>query len=209
MIENYSVDINGVIKQINIPEHIKYDENYVKDRYVRYGEIINYMSYLRYGYLIGTIGKVPDSILDFGYGNGSFLEVCSKTIKNCFGHDISGYDLPEKCENVEDIFSQKFEVISFFDSLEHVDDIYFLDKLNCDYILISVPECHNFSDEWFFNWKHRRENEHLYHFSKESLTKFMNSQGYELLNMSNIEDIIRTPVDKNSNIITAIYSKKK
>jgi SAM-dependent methyltransferase len=208
--ENYRIENNGLIHQINIKK-IHYDVDYINNRYNCYKDLVEKMSYLRYGYLIGTIKNIPDSILDVGYGNGNFLEICSKTIKNCYGSDISGYPVLDNIKkiNYEQIFNYKFDVICFFDSLEHFDDIYFLKKLNCNYIYISVPECHNFSDEWFDKWKHRRENEHLWHFNKSSMKNFMNEQGYDLISFSNMEDIIRKPIDENGNILTGIFKKNK
>lgn len=207
MIENYKKDKNGVIQQIRVNNVVSYDENYVLNSYIKYGELTNYISHLRYGYLVASIGKAPESILDFGYGSGAFLDVCKKSVSDCNGYDISDYDVPEGCERVNDIFSRHFDVITFFDSLEHVSDIYFLDRLNCDYVMISVPECHYFSDEWFSSWKHRREDEHLWHFSKESMIEFMCNQGYHLINSSNIEDNVRKPVDEFGNILTGVFKK--
>ena len=42
----------------------------------------------------------------------------------------------------------------------------FVKKLKCKYILISVPCCHYYSDDWFKNWKHRRPDEHIFHFNE-------------------------------------------
>ena len=75
--------------------------------------------------------------------------------------------------------------------------------------MISVPECHYFSDEWFVSWKHRRKDEHIWHFSSKSLIEFMNSQGFILINISNIEDNIRRPVDDIGNILTGVFKKIK
>lgn len=209
MLENYKKLDNGVIKQINVTP-IKYNFKYINDRYNTYGELSNYMSYLRYGYMIGSIGYIPNNILDIGYGNGSFIQTCSKNIENCYGTDISDYKLPDKCKfiNFDEIFNINFDVVTFFDSLEHFEDISFVKNINCKYIIISVPNCHYISDEWFFNWKHRRENEHIWHFNKNSLIKFMFENNYELVNTSNIEDIIRVGNDiNNSNILTCTFKK--
>lgn len=208
MLNNYILDANGIIKQNVVETVITYGKEYVLNSYNKYGELAHYISYLRYGYLIATLQKTPTTILDFGYGNGAFLKVCRNVIPNCFGYDIGEYDVPDKCIRINNIYNQYFNVVTFFDSLEHVDDIYFLNKINCDYIMISVPECHYLSDEWFKNWKHRRENEHIWHFSREALINFMNGQGYKLMNISNIEDVIRKPIDENTNIITGIFKKR-
>jgi hypothetical protein len=209
MIDNYEVLENGIIKQIKIVNEIQtYNENYVEERYNTYGEKGPQMAGLRLGYLVSKIGKLPKSILDIGYGNGDFLKICSQGIENCYGNDISNYQLPEKCNFIDDIFSKHFDVICFFDALEHFEDINFVKDLNCDYLYISLPWCHNFSDDWFLNWKHRRVDEHLWHFNDKSLVNFMDSMGFGVLDLSNLEDIIRKPSDNNENILTGIFKKK-
>ena len=206
MLENYDIDKNGIIFQIN-KNIITYDHDYVHLRYDTYGALNLSMSHLRIGNIIGSIGKIPESIIDIGYGNGAFLKTTTSIVKNCFGYDISGYPIPEGCEFVKDIFSRHFDVVSFFDSLEHHEDVYFLKNLDCNFVCISVPWCHNFSDEWFESWKHRRCNEHLWHFNDHSLVKFMKAQGYELLTVSNVEDTVRKSTLPYQNILTGVFKK--
>lgn len=205
MLENYSTTDDGVIYQIK-RNPINYTSEY-SVAYDRYGEMSNYMSHLRLGYIIGSIGHIPKSILDVGYGNGSFLRTCSKIILDCYGNDISGYKIPENCIFIDDIKTKFFEVITFFDSLEHFEDIEFVKELNCKYICISVPWCHYRNDDWFNNWKHRRLDEHLFHFDKNSLSKFMKRMGFKIISHTNIEDTIRIGKNGESNILTAIFKK--
>ena len=206
MIDNYELDSNGVLYQVT-KTPIKYDEKY-SSAYDNYGESTNYMSYMRLGFIVGSMGKVPNSILDVGYGNGSFLKTSSQIIPNCFGYDISGVTLPNHIKTVDNLFDRHYDVITFFDSLEHFEDIYVLDKLQCNYICISVPWCHNFNDEWFEKWKHRRPGEHLWHFSEKSLKCFVESQNYEYINHTNIEDCIRKTKFDYPNILTSVFKKK-
>ena len=209
MIENYTILPNGVIKQIEIVNKIKeYDKKYVDDRYNSYGEKGMQMAYLRLGYLLG--GKTEDikSILDVGYGNGDFLKACSSINTKRYGNDISNYQLPEGSTFVEDILKNEYDVVCFFDSLEHFEDITFVKDLKTKYLYISVPECHNFSDEWFRDWKHRREDEHLWHFNRESLINFMDECGFGWVRTSNVEDIIRNNGKDESNILTGIFKKR-
>ncbi len=185
MIENYKILKNGVIKQDKILKNkIQYDFDYVNNRYNSYGEKGKYISYLRLGHIIGSIGKIPNSILDVGYGNGDFLNVCKKMIPKCYGNDLSNYQLEDGIEFVSNIEDSFFDVITFFDSLEHFENIDFVQNLKCNYICISLPWCHNFSDSWFLNWKHRREDEHIYHFNEESLTNFMFEMGFEKIKLA-------------------------
>lgn len=206
MLENYELLDNGIIKQKQIFQKIDYNLDYSKIRYDSYGELTNYMSYMRYGYLIGTLGRIPTSIVDVGYGNGSFLNVCKETIQDCYGFDVSDYPVPFGCKKIDNLNSF-FDVVTFFDSLEHFEDISFVKDLNCNYICISVPYCHYFSDDWFFEWKHRRPDEHLWHFNETSLINFMESFGYNKINITNVEDNIRKTSNSYQNILVGVFKK--
>jgi hypothetical protein len=207
MLDNYKKDKNGVIFQIEKKE-FNYGLEYVETRYTAY-DTTSLMSYLRLGALLGKLAPYePMKLLDVGYGNGDFLKTASSVIPECFGADIlPAYPLPENIKFVEDIYCEEYDIVCFFDSLEHFDDIYDIKSLKTKYVFISVPWCHYISDAWFDSWKHRREDEHLWHFDLESLTKFFESLGYEYISHSSIEDIIRKPVDDMSNILTALFRK--
>jgi len=206
-LNNYEKLENGIIKQ-KIIKKIEYNYEY-SNIYNSYGEKSNYLSHLRLGVLIGSLNNVPNSILDVGYGNGSFLKCSTSIIKNCYGYDISDYPVPEGVVKVDSIFDKHFDVVCFFDSLEHFDNINIIDKINSDYIFISLPWCHYNSDEWFLNWRHRRPNEHLWHFNDNSLVNFFNENGYEKIYLGNFEDAIRKGVSANqANILSAIFKKK-
>jgi len=207
--DNYYTDEFGIIHQKNV-NPITYDEKYVKERYDTYGEKVRQMSFLRLGYLLGAINKIPASILDVGYGNGDFLKACSSIIPECFGNDVTGYSLPDNIKFVKNIFENYYEVISFFDVLEHFEDINTIQYLNCSYIVISVPWCYKSEDkDWFLNWKHLRPNEHLHHFNEKSLIKFFNSYNFSCVCYDNIEDSIRKDKNHEKNILTAIFKKNK
>lgn len=207
MLENYEKLEDGRIKQITCKPFIydySYSDRYNSEEYLFNTKII---SYLRFGYIVGSIGKTPDSILDVGYGNGQFLLACSKQVKQCFGYDISEYNIPQGLTRVDSMLNKFYDVITFFDSLEHFDDISFIKDLKCNYICISLPYCHYFSDRWFKNWKHRKPDEHLWHFNKEALITFMFNSGYEMVNTTNLEDTIRKSVNGEQNILIGIFKK--
>lgn len=207
MIENYEILESGVIRQKSILNKIKtYDYDYVNNSYNQYGEKGSQMAGLRLGYLVSKLGYWPKSILDVGYGNGDFLKVCKNKIES-YGNDISGYLVPEGVTFVEDIFESHYDVICFFDVLEHFEKIDFVQNLKCDYIFLSLPWCHNFDDDWFLNWKHRRPDEHLWHFNESSVKSFFEKMGYEMIDYSNIEDLIRVSNEDYPNILTCILKK--
>jgi hypothetical protein len=207
MIQNYEVLSNGVIKQSTILKKKEYNNEYV-NYYNTLGEIGMQMGFLRLGFLLGAMGSVPNKLLDVGYGNGDFLKAARTIIPQCYGSDVSGFPVPENITFIEDIYSKEFDVVCFFDVLEHFEDIYEITNLKTKYIYVSLPYCHNFSDEWFTNWKHRKPDEHLYHFNEQSLINFMSEIGYKVIKTSNIEDAIRKPVDAHQNILSALFVKE-
>lgn len=208
MIDNYEILPNGVIHQKTIVNKLPdYDKKYVDDRYNSYGEKGMQMAYLRLGYLMGSINTSISSILDIGYGNGDFMRAAKSLIGDVHGFDVSNYPVPDNCTKVDNMFTNEYDVVCFFDSLEHFENIDFVKDLKTEFIYISLPFCHNISDKWFKDWKHRREDEHLWHFNDNSLITFMKEQGYECLRLSNVEDNIRGLLNGNANILTGIFQK--
>ena len=207
MINNYKLTQDGVIEQV-VKNPYNYDKEYSDSRYSVFMDRRSILN-LRLGYIIGSIGKVPKSLLDVGYGNGDFLKECSKAIDELYGNDIEpAYPLPDNISFVKDITKIEVDVITFFDSLEHFHDIEFVKDLKCKYVVISLPWCYQGSnDEWFNSWKHRKPNEHIYHFNETSLQTFMHRQGYKLLNYCNIEDCIRVDRNLSPNILTGCFKK--
>lgn len=205
MLENYKLHENGVIEQIEKGQFV-YDTSYVK----YYDNFKTNLSKIRLDFIEEVIDRKPTKILDVGYGNGDFIKHCLESnINGMFGSDISNYPIPDGARFVpfEKIFYQWFDVITFFDSLEHFHSLDFLSKLTVNFVVISLPWCHYFSDEWFRTWKHRKPNEHLWHFNPYSLTNLMTNHKFKLIEFSNVEDEVRKPIDDFSNILTAIFKK--
>jgi hypothetical protein len=204
MLDNYAVDKLGVIYQISKTEFV-YDNEYVETRYG--AAPVEQMSFLRVGQITAALGRIPTSVLDVGYGSGDFLKAMSSAIT-----DVNGYDIPPAfpvpgVANVENMYSREYDLVTFFDSLEHFEDPSEIRALRTNFIHISVPWCHYFSDEWFQDWRHRRPNEHLWHFNEKSLPAFMKEMGYELICFSNGEDVIRKSSGPWQNILSATFRK--
>ena len=207
-LNNYTLLENGVISQARLFEKKKeYTPQYIDKRYNSYGELSVRMSYLRLGFLLGVIDEPIKKLLDVGFGNGDFLNVAKGYLPQCCGFEVNGYSIPEGCEFIHDIYKEEFDVVCFFDVLERFDDIYDIKELNTKFIYISVPECHYVSDDWFEEWKHRRPDEHLWHFNRDSLEAFMKEIGYGLVVYSNVEDAIRKPTTELSNILTGVFKR--
>ncbi len=204
LLDNYARSPEGVIYQVTYDKFV-YDETYIGRAYAAAPR--EAMSNLRFGYVVGSIGHVPKSLLDVGYGGGDFLRVAQRAVPEIYGYDIAPiyplHDIPV----LDSMFDRPVEVVTFFDSLEHFEDIAVVRDLRAKFVCISLPWCHYPSNDWFENWKHRKPNEHLWHFNHQSLTLFMKKMGFELLNFCNIEDGIRKPDDGLSNILSAVFAK--
>lgn len=186
-----------------------YSAIYSKQRYDTYNTN-DRMSELRYN-LLEKVIKTFKTVTDFGYGNGAFLDHCDKKGKITYGYDISDYPTPPGTLKIKDVNDYEVDVVTFYDSLEHLprsDLADFLQNLRTKYVCISVPWYHEEQGKnWFMNWKHRRENEHLHHFDSIGLFNLLTISGYKILYLGNEEDAVRTPVDDLPNILTVIAKK--
>lgn len=210
MLANYQINHHGVISQIERKTYI-YDQNYIEHSFNRYGVLGEKMSFLRFGFLLGVMGHIPTSIMDVGYGNGNFLRVAHDLVKDCSGFDIEpAYPLPPSISSQTSLYSRSYDVVTFFDSLEHFPNIYEIAAMQAEWVIITVPWCHARSqgDEWFDGWKHRKPDEHLWHFDPESMTEFMRSLGYQAMKLCALEDTIRGGGPHNlPNILTGGFRK--
>lgn len=210
MIDNYYEDRNGVIHQIN-KQKFDYNSQYIENSYCSNEMKLatELMANLRLGYVIGATNNCDYSILDVGYGNGAFLKAAQKYFMKCAGYDvIDNTYLPAGVIREQSITENYYDIVTFFDSLEHCDELEFVRDIKCSYVVISLPWCHYVSDDWFQQWKHRKPDEHLHHFNDISLTNFMRSMGFDYINSCSIEDVIRTPVNHLPNILTATFRKR-
>jgi len=221
----YEIDRHGTIHQKN-PEPFKYDEDYVSTYdNPEYADKSLALSALRFSQAVAACGGIPQYVMDYGYGDGSFLNFARSYDKarECWGYDITGRDVPQQCHPVDEPFSihvapnqddirkwfKPMDVVSFWDVLEHLPDMKIIRDIDTKFLIVSLPWCHYQQQgvEWFDQWKHRKPNEHLHHFSPFSLGSFLREMGYETLWMSNVEDAIRKPSDRFENILTGVFSK--
>lgn len=208
---SYITDQYGIIHQDPPIITAQYNKDYVESRYVKYGVKTRGMAMLRLGFIQAQIGREIDNVVDVGYGDGSFLKACAEAGAFACGYDISEYPLPDGVERAQSLRKNRWQVVTFFDSLEHFEDISFVRDLVTQFIVITAPECHwDQGAEKFKLWKHRRPGEHLHHFNRYSLTRFMDAMGYEVVAVDNIEDAIRGEGDGGlSNTFTAIFKAKE
>lgn len=203
----YQINQDGVLSQLN-PQVIKYDFDYIADRYGPIKDKRDNMSHLRYAYMLGVIGK-PFTMLEIGYGAGDFIKLCAKSGIECYGYDITGIPAPTGVTYTDNIY-EHVDVVCMFDVLEHFEDVNFIKDLNTQFIYVSVPNCQYPHDEAYltYAYPHLRPNEHLHHFNYQSLINHFDRNGYKLKASSYVEDIIRHRPNIDNNILTAIFERK-
>lgn len=217
---HYHVDPAGAIHQSDAVPFV-YDEKYVSVYDTpKYKKQSRRLQSIRVAFVKASHGSRVESLLDYGYGNGDFLKIAAKRFELVRGFDITGIEV----EGIQTstILDSDVDVITFWDSLEHVADLTFLKDLQCQTVVISLPFCH-FHDrgkEWFdTNYRHRKPNEHLHHFDEKSLSATMKIYGWRAVATSvrgfsggikrfaSEEDIIRTNGKDIENILTMGFKR--
>lgn len=194
---------------------VTYDKEYLK-KYDRFSpkdtkRLIN----IRVDLFMSNFLQNSTNLLDVGYGRGEFLNnINSRDLSICYGYDPIGTELDEGVVLLEedDIFEFKFDVVTFFDSLEHVNtnDIKeYLSRFKTAAFIISVPWYHsNAGIDWFYRWNHRRPNEHIHHFDSAYLIRILNDLGYNIKSIGNPEDVIRKSSTGLPNILTIVAERR-
>lgn len=135
--------------------------------------------------LLNSFNTESKTVLDFGAGTGDFLKVCKKNNWNVLGIEpnLEARAIAKKKgihlkENLSDIKSQKFDVITLWHVLEHVEDLkYTIKTLNRllkpeGRIVIAVPNFKSY-DALFYKecWAAFDVPRHLWHFSQSTIQK--------------------------------------
>jgi SAM-dependent methyltransferase len=197
-----------------------YDLDYVAQRYDAMNHSVSDISFLRAGFVLGACDRIR-SVLDVGYGSGGFLAAMNNARCfaeppdlpiRCVGTDISGYPVPKGCEFLpwDRAVQEQWDLVTFFDSLEHFPTLQVLHDLKARWIVITAPwVCEEASPAWLAAWKHLRPGEHLHHFKPSALCNLMEVHGYRCASLGFIEDMIRKPSEKQEhNTFTAVFASR-
>lgn len=180
-----------------------YDQKYIHDRYDAY-PTTEAMSYLRLGYLKSFCPK--GRLLDVGYGNGSFVKAALKAGFDAYGNDVHHADYGVREVPLDG--HEQWDVVTFFDSLEHIPDFKAVRSLarRTKWLLISFPN----RPRWFpykRDWKHYRPGEHLHYFTLCSLATLFYT--HTLYTAGDLEDVIRGALPGGEqNVQTALFKGK-
>lgn len=210
----YYIDALGIVTQ-KYPIDFKYNKAYINNyNSAKYRKDSVRLNALRLSTVVQQYGKIPNTILDYGYGNGAFLRAALQKVKYCDGYDITPIEPPIGVKKISN-FNTIYDCVTFWDSLEHIKELNFIKYLHTKSIAVSLPYCKDISEfksfdkwlKWFDGWKHRKPNEHIHHFTPIALTKFFKVMGYDMQLVCNIEDEIRKPEKKGKNILTGFFVK--
>jgi hypothetical protein len=186
---------------------IVYDADYAH-KYDKYEH--QKMSDLRLALFQKTGLTLGSKVLDIGYGNASFVKTLTTHGYDSFGSDVHGEDFGIQEVVVKDVESNQFNCVTFFDSLEHFDDLSLVTHMRPEFVILSVPNRHDHLMVQPDSWRHYRPGEHLHYFSPHSLSVFMNRwAGYELVYAGYDEDVLRGKLSvggiAHNNIYSTIY----
>ena len=209
-------------RQADLTPRVKYDIAYLAARYFAIDDRVRALSCRRLQVLEAFVdvealtkkryGRQP-RLLDYGAGTFRFAEAAGGTWRwNAYGYEPATPDHPLQRKLRGKLDAEPWDVVTFFDSLEHlIDPAGTIRRLSPRWLMVSVPECHYpHVPQWFMTWKHRRPGEHLWHWNRRSLAVFMDCQGYQEVMASSFEDEFRkNPSQPEPNILTAIYRSRR
>lgn len=204
----YEFDKFGAFNQID-PEPFAYDDDYVAlyDQPAYESNETVLMS-LRIGFVAGALGRMPQSLFDYGYGNGAFMRHASRAIPKVLGLDPAARSV-EGCETVENVVPT--DVLTMWDVIEHLPSLDFIGDLAQEMLVVSTPYCHVRSHgvKWFESeYPHRKPNEHIRHFDRQSLAATLESYGWSEEATSTHEDVVRRSKHESQNILVAAFKRR-
>ncbi len=194
--------------QTDLHVSVAYDANYAHQYDFRPAKE---MSNLRWDFIQRELKLGSDSrVLDIGYGNGAFLKRAQEARMQIFGIDVHTEDFGIPVVNFDT--PQVYDLVCFFDSIEHFPDFSPIYKLNAHNVIVSIPNTPNIILTEPRKWRHFKPGEHLHYFSRTSLDSFMRRWGFPVkLAEGYPEDGLRGKLVIDGatldNIYTAIYTR--
>jgi SAM-dependent methyltransferase len=195
--------------QTDLAVAVSYDAAYAHQYDLR---PVRQLSDLRWEFIQSRLRlPVASRVLDVGYGNGAFLKRARAADMAIFGIDLHSEDFGIPVVGFET--RQDYDLVCFFDSLEHFPDFAPILHLSTRFVVVSIPNTPDFILTTPRKWRHFKPGEHLHYFSRASLDALMLSWGFrERLADGFPEDDIRGKLaidgKRFDNIYTAIYARR-
>lgn len=200
----------GHIFQTDLAVTVRYDARYAHQYDSR---PVREMSDVRWHFIQSHLRLKPGSrILDVGYGNGAFLKRAREAGMLIHGIDVHSEDFG--IPNVDFDTDLEYDLVCFFDSIEHFPVFDPIFKLRTQAAIVSIPNTPRVLLASPTTWRHYKPGEHLHYFSRESLNRVMSRWGFNRkLTDGFPEDQLRGKLlmeqKLTDNIYTAIYTRGK
>jgi len=155
---------------------MKYDIEYYEQLLRKYSKTAEEIVALRWEFIAEVRPKI---ILDYGSGVGWMRAYRPKDVI------VDSYDIGPFPQT--GILHEHYDVICFWDVLEHIPDLAIVEKLirKCDYVATSIPI--KPPEKKWKPWKHFRPLEHLHYFDIELLDAMFDYFGFENIKCSQLE----------------------
>jgi len=200
----------GHIFQTDLAVTISYDACYAHQYDSR---PVREMSEVRWNFIQSHLTlPVGSRILDVGYGNGAFLKRARDAGMRIHGIDVHSEDFG--IPTVDFDTELEFDLVCFFDSIEHFPQFDPIFRLRAGSAIVSIPNTPPSLLAAPQAWRHYKPGEHLHYFSRTSLDRVMRRWGFTYkLTEGFPEDQLRGKlvIDQKpaDNIYTAIYTRGK
>lgn len=186
----------GLVSSDIRPDPSIYDRSYVI-KYNRYEKtsVGEGLQRIRYGCVKKHLPS--GQLLDFGCGVGSFIKHCNLNGIKGTGFDINPYgDYTDV-----NVLLQDYDVMTFWDSLEHIENPVALIKgIGAKYIFISTPSTEDYKGD-LTQWHHYMPEEHCHYYNENNLKKLIELCGYTVIETNYDESELRKSGGKQ-NILT-------
>lgn len=165
-----------------------YDDEYFR-KYEGYAatEMGRQITRARLGFVRRHIEE-SDRLIDVGIGSGDFLAAAHTEGIQAFGFDVSRHGLSWLREHglFRDPMRAPVEVLTFWDSLEHIPGAADVLSRARSWVFASLPIVPGDGPPPL-DWKHLRRDEHCWYWTRAGLIAWMDRQGLELVEESDLE----------------------
>ncbi|EPO7914413.1 methyltransferase domain-containing protein [Citrobacter koseri] len=122
-------------------------------------------------------------VLDVGIGAGQFVSTRAKTV----GYDVNPAGVSWLKDNgcFVDLYAEGAPALTFWDSLEHIDDPVCAVQQAGQFVFLSIPIFKDAED--ILASHHYKKDEHIWYFTDEGLRRWFAEQGFECAEHNEIE----------------------
>lgn len=125
------------------------------------------------------------NLVDVGIGSGQFVLSC-----DVLGYDVNsaGVEWLNQRNRFADMYIAQYDAMTFWDSLEHIDDMVAAVQHIDRFAFVSIPVFSGYDD--VLASKHFRPDEHIHYFTVAGLIRWFDDQGFNCREYNQIESDI-------------------